>query len=82
MARWKHAAATLEAARRWKQLCLPEGSSVFADEDLWTRSNLEQLHASDTRVRNSCLEGRSRELVRHQIWVGGTRLERLYRDYG
>ena len=44
MARWKHATAILDAARNWKQRCLLEGTSVFTDEHLWTRSNFEQIH--------------------------------------
>ena len=44
MARWKHATAILDAARRWKQRCLLECTSVFTDETLWTRSNFEQIH--------------------------------------
>ena len=43
MARWKDAAAVLDAAKQWKQRCLIEGQSLFTDERLWTRARFEQL---------------------------------------
>lgn len=33
----------LDAAEKWKQLCLLAGGSLFSEESLWTRENFDQL---------------------------------------
>lgn len=43
MSRLKKASAILDAARRWKQQCLLDGTSLFGEEKLWTRENFEML---------------------------------------
>ena len=45
MSRLKECAAVLEAADRWKQVCLIEGRSLFGDEILWTDENFRELKA-------------------------------------
>ena len=45
MSRLERAALILEAAEQWRQRCLLDGGSVFADERLWTRECFEQLRA-------------------------------------
>lgn len=43
MSKLKSAEAILAAAEKWKQLCLLDGGSLFAQKLLWTRKNFNQL---------------------------------------
>ena len=43
MSRLKKASTILDAARRWKQQCLLDGTSLFGEKKLWTRGNFEML---------------------------------------
>ena len=43
MSRLKIAASVLDAAARWKQQCLLDGGSLFAEERLWTREYFKEL---------------------------------------
>ncbi len=43
MARLRIAAAILDAAKEWKQKCLFDSGSLFAEERLWTREYFKEL---------------------------------------
>ena len=43
MARLRMAASILEAAEKWKQECLVDGGSLFAEERLWAKANFREL---------------------------------------
>ena len=43
MARLRMAASILEAAEKWKQECLVDGGSLFAEERLWAEANFREL---------------------------------------
>lgn len=79
MARWKHATAILDAAQQWKQRCLLEGTSVFSDEHLWTRSNFEQLHAHFVENLDSG-SGSFDEKLRRQLDPAPPAAQRLWAE--
>ena len=79
MARLRMAASILEAAEKWKQECLVDGGSLFAEERLWAEANSappsESLkHTSSNgpireagRSRRSCEFNLSPRIQRHGV---------------
>ena len=79
MSRLKRAAAILAAAKKWRQLCLLDGGSLFSDERLWTREYFEQLHTHFVKNPDEGT-GSFEEKLRRQLEPARPEAKRLWAE--
>ena len=79
MARLRIAATILDAAEKWKQQCLLDGVSLFAEERLWRKENFRELHTYFVERRDAG-SGSFEEKLRRQLEPAPQEAKRLWAE--